>query len=214
MSRAARASIDAARSDAFFEERFADQCLMAVLRGMAPAETVELCRHAWKAGVELVEVTLQSEDALPSLEAALAAAAGEGRLVGAGTVTSAELAERAAEAGATFTVAPGLDPEVAAASLEVGLPHLPGVATPSEIQSARKLGFSWMKAFPAAQLTPGWFKAMLGPFPGARFVATGGVEAANAQAFLGAGARAVGVGSALADPTQVELLGGLRRSRP
>lgn len=200
------------KSDEFFEEHFSDQCVMAVLRGMPPDETVDLCRHAWRAGIGLVEVTLQSEDAMPSLEAALSAAAGEGRILGAGTVTSEELVNQAAAAGAAFTVAPGLDPDVAAASLAAGLPHLPGVATPSEIQRARALGFSWMKAFPAAQLTPDWFKAMLGPFPGVRFVATGGVDATNAPAFLNAGARAVGVGSALADPAQVPLLARLRLS--
>lgn len=202
----------AARSNEFFEDRFTHQRVMAVLRGLPPAETVELCELAWGAGVELAEVTLQSEDALPSLEAAVTAAKTEGRIVGAGTVTSPGLARRAASAGAAFTVAPGFDAEVALASLDAGLPHLPGVATPTEIQQARVLGFSWLKAFPAAQLTPAWFKAMLAPFPGVRFVATGGVDASNARAFLEAGARAVGVGSALADPAQVELLAALRPS--
>jgi 2-dehydro-3-deoxyphosphogluconate aldolase/(4S)-4-hydroxy-2-oxoglutarate aldolase len=212
MSQVPEKNITVAHSDEFFEEHFAHQRVMAVLRGLPPAETVELCALAWGAGIELVEVTLQSEDALPSLEAAVTAAKNQGRIVGAGTVTTTGLARHATTAGAAFTVAPGFDAEVALASVDAGLPHLPGVATPTEIQQARALGFSWLKAFPAAQLTPAWFKAMLAPFPGARFVATGGIDASNALAFLEAGARAVGVGSALTDPAQVELLAALRYS--
>jgi len=201
-------------SDEFFEKHFARQPVMAVLRGMPPAETVELCEKAWAAGIELVEVTLQSPDAVASLEAAVALAQRQGRIAGAGTVTSTGLARRAAEAGASFTVAPGFDAEVALSSLEAGLPHLPGVATATEVQQALALGLHWLKAFPAVQLSAGWFKAMLAPFPNARFVATGGIDARNAPEFLQAGAAAVGVGSALADPAQLDLLAGLPRGSP
>jgi 2-dehydro-3-deoxyphosphogluconate aldolase / (4S)-4-hydroxy-2-oxoglutarate aldolase len=103
-------------------------------------------------------------------------------------------------------VAPGLDPEVVRLSAELALPHLPGVATPSEIQRAHRLGLSWVKAFPAAELGTGWFKAMLGPFPGLRMVATGGMNASNAPEFLAAGAAVVAVGSALEDAEQLPAL--------
>jgi 2-dehydro-3-deoxyphosphogluconate aldolase/(4S)-4-hydroxy-2-oxoglutarate aldolase len=206
--------LSAAGSNQFFDRRFDNQAVMAVLRGMPPAETVELCEKAWSAGIELVEVTLQSPDAIKSLEAAVTAAQEQSRTVGAGTVTSGELVRAAAKAGAVFTVAPGFDREVALCSLQAGLAHLPGVATASEVQQALALELRWLKAFPAAQLTPGWFKAMLAPFPGVRFVATGGVDAKNAAEFLRAGAAAVGVGAALADPAQVGLLAGLTRQGP
>jgi 2-keto-3-deoxy-6-phosphogluconate aldolase len=88
------------------------------------------------------------------------------------------------------------------------------VATASEVQRALTFGFLWLKVFPAAQLTPGWIKALLGPFPGLRFVATGGVDAHNAQEFIAAGARVVAVGSALADPDQVGLLSALQADGP
>jgi 2-dehydro-3-deoxyphosphogluconate aldolase/(4S)-4-hydroxy-2-oxoglutarate aldolase len=112
----------------------------------------------------------------------------------------------AKSAGAVFTVAPGLDVEVASASIQAGLAHLPGVATPSEVQNVIRLGLSWMKAFPAAQLSTGWIQALRAPFPSASFVATGGIDADNAAAFLSAGARVVAVGSALADPRQLKLI--------
>jgi 2-dehydro-3-deoxyphosphogluconate aldolase/(4S)-4-hydroxy-2-oxoglutarate aldolase len=89
------------------------------------------------------------------------------------------------------------------------MPHLPGVATASEIQRALAAGFVWLKAFPATALGPAWFRAMRGPFPTVRLVATGGIDAHNAQEYLSAGALVVAVGSALSDPAQVDLLASL-----
>ena len=109
-------------------------------------------------------------------------------------------------AGAAFTVAPGFDAQVMAASEAAGLPHLPGVATPSDVQGVLKAGGHWVKAFPATALGTEWFRAMRGPFPDVRIVATGGMDAHNAREYLDAGARMVAVGSALADPDQIPLL--------
>jgi len=202
------------RSNAFFEERFATQRVMAIVRGLPPEDTAELYERAWRAGIEVVEVPIQSPDALASLRAAATAAERYGCRIGVGTVTTRRQVEDARRAGAAFTVAPGFDSDVAQASLDAGLAHLPGVATASEVQRALTFGFLWLKVFPAAQLTPGWIKALLGPFPGLRFVATGGVDAHNAQEFIAAGARVVAVGSALADPDQVGLLSALQADGP
>lgn len=194
---------------AYFDDLFAGRRVMAILRGYDPDRTVELCRRAWAAGVDAVEVPVQSPDAVPSLEAAVAAAREEGRTVGAGTVTTPEQVADVVRAGAAFAVAPGTDPETAAAADAAGLPYLPGVATASEVQAAARCGLAWVKAFPASLLTPAWVSAQLAPFPGLRVIATGGVDARNAPAFLAAGARVVGVGSALEDPEQLPLLAGL-----
>src|SRR5699024_4675259 len=129
-----------------------------------------------------------------------------GRLVGAGTVISPDQIPAIAEAGAAFTVSPGLDLEVVRASERAGMPSLPGGATPPEIQPAVSAGLTWLNAFPAAQLGTAWFTAMAGPFPEVKFVATGGMDANNAGDFLAAGVRCVAVGSALADPTQLDRL--------
>ena len=192
-----------------FTDLFADQQVMAILRGMSERATVELANRAWDLGIGLVEVPIQSPDAVPALRAAVAAGRRRGRVVGAGTVTTPARVAAAVEAGAAFTVAPGFDGEVLAASLAAGLPHLPGVATPGEIQQALRHGVTWLKAFPAAQLGVGWFAAMRGPFPEANLVATGGVSAHDAADYLTAGARAVAVGSALADEAQWEKLAGM-----
>ena len=110
------------------------------------------------------------------------------------------------DAGAAFTVGPGIDEPVAWASLQAGLAHLPGVATASEIQRALALGLTWLKAFPASLLTPAWVTAMHGPFPQVAFVATGGIDSRNARDFLDAGASAVAVGAALERPDQLPAL--------
>lgn len=171
--------------------------LLAILRGFSPDETVRLCEVAWAAGARLVEVPIQDPSAHDSLAAAVEAGLEHGRIVGAGTVTTLERLESARSLGARFTVAPGFDPEVAVASRDAGLPHLPGVATATEVQRAMALGFDWLKAFPAAQLGSGWIRAMHGPFPTAHFVATGGIERGNAAEFLAGGAELLAIGQAI-----------------
>lgn len=196
-----------------FDELFAGSPMMAIFRGMDADRSTGLADRAWTLGLDCIEVPLQDKPSRRALEAVVAAGAERGRAVGAGTITSVERVEQAAEAGAAFTVAPGLDPEVARASIAAGMPHLPGVATASEVQQARSLGLTWLKAFPASVLGTGWFRAMAGPFPGVPFVATGGIDAGNAADYLDAGARVVAVGSALEDPAQVDRLAGVLAGR-
>jgi len=190
----------------FFATHLDRNPVLGIFRGLDPQDTVDMCRRAWEFGVELVEIPVQTPDAMPSLEAAVEAAAERGKSVGAGTVTTVDQLVAVREIGAEFTVAPGLHPEVVAESRRLGLPHLPGVATASEIASALAMGNTWLKAFPARQLGPGWIEAQLAPFPSVRFVATGGIDATNAADFLTAGCRAVAVGSALADPAALAAL--------
>jgi Entner-Doudoroff aldolase len=189
-----------------FDEILAGRPLMAILRGLGASRSLEIARHAWELGIEVVELPIQSPADLEALAAVAEAGRAEGRLVGAGTVVSARHVELAASAGAAFTVSPGFDADVVRASVAAGLPPLPGVATASEVQAAMALGLTWLKAFPASLLGTAWFAAMAGPFPDARFVATGGMDAANAGAFLDAGVRTVAVGSALEDPAQLTAL--------
>lgn len=180
--------------------------VMAILRGMDPQRTVELARRAWDLGIDAVEVPIETPEAEPSLAAAVRAGAERGRPVGAGTITTPDRLRTARDLGAAFTIAPGLDAEVVRLSADLDLPHVPGVATPTEIQQALRLGSPWVKAFPAAELGSSWFRAMKGPFPGLRVVATGGMNARNAPEFLHAGADVVAVGSALEDEAQLAAL--------
>jgi Entner-Doudoroff aldolase len=185
-----------------FDQIFGDQRLMAILRGLPPDETVRMAIRLWDAGVTVLEVPIATPAAVESLRAAVVEGQDRGLRVGAGTVITPEQAGIAAGAGAQYTVAPGLDPTVLAASLAAGLPHLPGVGTASEVQRARAAGCVWQKAFPAKPLGAGWISALHGPFPDVKFVATGGLKVADVQPFLDAGARVVALGAALADPEQ------------
>lgn len=183
--------------------------VMAILRGYSPDRTVELAEQAWELGIGAVEIPIGHPSQVPALRAAVLAGRERGLPVGAGTVLTLEQVTAASEAGAAYTIAPGLDLQVLAASLAAGMPHLPGVATATEVQRAVRSGCTWVKAFPASVLGPAWFREMRGPFPDLRTVATGGVDAHIAPQYLAAGARVVAVGSALSDPAQLELLAGL-----
>lgn len=197
----------------WFETAFAGAPLMAILRGMGVERSVRLSETAWDLGIDSVEVPLQTDEDERALRQVATLAAARGKSVGAGTILTPAQVALAADAGAAYLVSPGLDPVVVRAAQDAGIPILPGVATPSEVQLAVSLGLTWLKAFPATWLGSGWFKHIRGPFPHVRFVATGGLDASNVEEFLDAGVRVAAVGSALEDAAQLELLATVLRTR-
>ena len=176
------AAIDAIRS----------RRVVAILRRIPdPERFVHALREG---GIVVVEITLDSDGALETI----ARLRDDLELVVlAGTVRTAHEAEAAAEAGAQACVGPALVPEVLEACRALGLPAIPGVLTPTEVETARRLGAPMVKLFPAARLGPEYVRDLRGPLPDVPLLVTGGVDASNAGAFLRAGAAAVGVGSAL-----------------
>ncbi|MFE3031231.1 bifunctional 4-hydroxy-2-oxoglutarate aldolase/2-dehydro-3-deoxy-phosphogluconate aldolase [Streptomyces canus] len=133
-------------------------------------------------GARCAEVTFRTPDA----EQVVKAMAAQGDLVvGAGTVLTAEQAERAVAAGARFLVSPGLDDEVIVAARELGVPVAPGVATATELMRAVKAGLDTVKLFPAQPLGGrAMLRALAAPFPGVRFMPTGGIDAAALPGYL------------------------------
>lgn len=196
-------------TDDYFTRTFADVPVMGIFRRQGLQRTLQLADAAWTAGVRIMEVPVMSAEDLTVLRAVAAAGRERGFDVGAGTIISAEQIDDVAAAGAAFTVAPGLDAAVAAASPARGLPHIPGVATGTEIQAALRLGLTWLKAFPAERLGPAWIRHQSGPFPQVRFVATGGVTPETAGDFLAAGCRVVALGSAFDNEEQIAKVGAL-----
>lgn len=192
-----------------FAEIFGEVPLMAILRGMGAERSLAVATTAWDLGIDVVEIPVQSPADVEALRLVSEAGRERGRIVGAGTVVTLEHVRHAAQAGAAFTVSPGLDLEIVRASAEAGLPPMPGVATATEVQLALREGLTWLKAFPASLLGTGWFGAMRGPFPRATFVATGGMDATTAGPFFDAGVRVVAVGSALEDEAQLPALAAL-----
>lgn len=192
-------------SNDYFTSHFSRRRVMVILRGYDTVESVDLAQRAWDSGIPLVEVPLQSAQAREAIAALAQLADGRNRVVGAGTILTPELAAQAVDAGAAFTVAPGLNRTTVEASLALGMPHLPGVGTMTEVQMAVEMGLSWVKAFPADALGTRWVSGARGPFPDIGIVATGGVGASNAAEFLAAGASAVSLGASFASLQGTEL---------
>ena len=135
-----------------------------------------------RGGLSSIEITLRT----PGAMTAIRALAGEGELlVGAGTVLTTSQAEEAVGAGASFIVSPGISPRVVTWCRDAGIPVFPGVATPTDVQTALELGINVVKFFPA-DVNGGVpaIKAFAGPFSGVQFVPTGGVSAANLTSYL------------------------------
>jgi 2-dehydro-3-deoxyphosphogluconate aldolase/(4S)-4-hydroxy-2-oxoglutarate aldolase len=180
-------------------DRIRAERVVAILRRVSEPERVvdELAAG----GISVVEVTLDSDRALETIERLR----GSNELtVLAGTVRTPADAEAAASAGAQACVAPALVPEMLERCRELGVPAIPGALTPTEIETAVRLGASLVKLFPARLLGPGYVRDVLAPLTDAPLIVTGGVDASNARSFLDAGALAVGVGSALTGAVDVE----------
>ena len=134
-------------------------------------------------GIDCAEITFRTA-AGPAAVAALAHR--DDLLVGAGTVLTAEQVDVAVAAGARFLVSPGLGLDVVERARQHGVTVLPGVATATELQAAVGAGLGAVKFFPAGQLGGlGMLDALAGPFPGVRFMPSGGVTEANAAEYLG-----------------------------
>lgn len=124
-------------------------------------------------------------------------------LLGAGTVLGGEAARQVVDAGACFVVSPVHDPEVMAVCRGRDVAVLPGCFTPTEILAAWRAGADIVKVFPAGTVGTRFIRDVRAPLPEVKLMPTGGVTAENAGDWIRAGAVAVGVGSALADPTAI-----------
>jgi len=176
-------------------ERLIAARLVGIVRLDDLEQAVAAASRAVDAGLEVIEVTFTLACAGRAIER-LRRDHPEA-LVGAGTVRQVAQLEEAAAAGAQFLVAPGLNPTLVEAARRRELPLLPGVFTASEVDMGLRLGAELLKLFPAEPSGPGYLAAMLQPFPEAKLVPTGGITAANAAAYLDAGAVAVAMGSSL-----------------
>lgn len=170
--------------------------IIAILRGDFEGREEEIVSALVDGGITAVEVTLNSPDALKSIDR-LARSFGSRIAVGAGTVLTAGEVVRSAGAGARFIVSPNRDTRVIAETKRLGMVSLPGCFTPSEIVEAVDAGADAIKIFPADTLGPAYIRAVRAPLGDIRLVPTGGVTPEKAREYFAAGAWAVGVGSEL-----------------
>jgi len=162
------------------------------LTGIVPVAVIEDAEHAVPAaqamadgGINAMEITMRTAAALDSMEKV--ALNCKNVIVGAGTVLTLDDEKRCLDRGARFIVSPGFNAEMADYSVRSHIPYLPGCVTPTEIMEAMTYGLSVLKFFPA-NIYGGLkgMKALSGPFPGIKFLPTGGINADNLSEYLAA----------------------------
>ena len=174
--------------------------IIAILRGITPPETLEVCDALVLAGITMIEVPLNSPEALRSIEDA--AKVLEGRaLIGAGTVLSRADVDAVADAGGQFVVSPDTNPAVIGATIERGMTSYPGVFSPTDAFTAIRSGATGLKFFPAEVLGPKGIKAMKAVLPSdIPLYAVGGANPDNFTEYFAAGCAGFGLGTYIFKP--------------
>lgn len=150
----------------------------------------------YEGGIRVSEITMTVPNAISLIKKAVANSPDDA-ILGVGSVTNAEMTEKAVEAGAKFVVSPIMKKEIIDKANELDVPVMPGAFTPTEIQQAWDWGADIIKVFPANIVGMNFFKAVKAPLPHLKLMPTGGVSLTNGGEWIKAGACAVGVGSAL-----------------
>lgn len=179
--------------------RVAAAGVIGIVRSPTPELGLSSARALLEAGLDVVEVSLVTPDAVAVI--ARLAAEYPAALVGAGTVLDRHEAKACVDAGARLLVSPTVEPEVIAYAAEVGVLAIPGANTPTECLTAVRLGSPLVKLFPASTWSPASIGDLRSSLPALRLVPTGGVKLEDAQKWYAAGATALGIGSALTSGT-------------
>lgn len=174
--------------------------IIAILRGVTPDEILPIADEIRAAGIDKIEVPLNSPDAFASIEA-LAKAHGSDAVVGAGTVLSVEDAQRVHDVGGAMVVSPDCNVDVIAKTKTLGMQSFPGVLTPTEAFTALRAGANGLKFFPASLVGPSGLKAMLAVLPeDCKTYAVGGAGPSNFADWFAIGVTGFGIGTALYAP--------------
>lgn len=167
-------------------ERVYGSSLLPVVAIENSEDAVELGKTFLNAGVCLIEITFRTEAAAEAIEKL--AGSGLDITVGAGTVLTTEMAEKAVRAGAEFLVTPGFDEEVIKWAVEREVPIFPGVTSPGDITKAMRFGLDVVKFFPSESIGGiKMLKSLSGPFKNMRFIPTGGISQKNIGDYMNLG---------------------------
>lgn len=182
-----------------FQRALAQLPLVAILRGLTPAEAPAIGQALVASGFGLLEVPLNSPEPLQSIR--LLREQCPGALVGAGTVLTPQQVREVHAAGGQLIVSPCFDAAVVRESVALGMVALPGVLTPTEAFGALAAGAHALKLFPAEMASPAAVKALKAVLPrGTPLLPVGGITPESMAAWHAAGADGFGIGSALYKP--------------
>ena len=174
--------------------------IIAILRGVKPAEATEVCEVLVKAGISIIEIPLNSPDPLVSIANVAKAFTGKAE-IGAGTVLSVEDVDGVKAAGGQLIVSPDTNEAVIARTRALGMKSYPGVFTPSDAFKAIRAGANGLKFFPAEVLGPKGIKAMKAVLPkDLPLYAVGGANPDNFREYFDAGCVGFGLGSYIFKP--------------
>jgi 2-dehydro-3-deoxyphosphogalactonate aldolase len=173
--------------------------LIAILRGLTPAEALAIGQALVNSGFAIIEVPLNSPEPFKSITAL--SQQFPQTLIGAGTVLNAQQVKDVHAAGGRLVVAPNFNPAVVAQALALNMVVLPGVATATEAFAALDAGAHGLKLFPAEMISPATVKALRAVLPkAAALMPVGGIMPDNMAVYRAAGATGFGLGSALYAP--------------
>jgi 2-dehydro-3-deoxyphosphogluconate aldolase / (4S)-4-hydroxy-2-oxoglutarate aldolase len=179
--------------------RIGEVGIVPVVRSATVEEATRAVEAICAGGIPVVEITMTVPDAVSVIREVAQRHRGT-VLIGAGTVTTSEQADRCLSAGAEFLVSPGLSAAVLAVARSSNKLAIPGALTPTELMSAQERGARLVKIFPCGSVGGAkYLRSLRAPFPKALLIPTGGVNAANAAEFIAAGAFALGIGAELCD---------------
>jgi 2-dehydro-3-deoxyphosphogluconate aldolase/(4S)-4-hydroxy-2-oxoglutarate aldolase len=174
--------------------------IVPVVRAATVDEATRAVEAIRAGGIPIAEITMTVPNAI-SVIRSLTERYGRDVLIGAGTVSTAEEAEASIRAGAEFLVSPGLSVPVLSVAHACAKLAIPGALTPTELMNAHANGAKLLKIFPCGNVGgPKYLQSLLGPFPKAALIPTGGVSISNAGDFIAVGAFALGVGTDLVNP--------------
>ncbi|SDF87036.1 2-keto-3-deoxy-phosphogalactonate aldolase [Onishia taeanensis] len=178
--------------------------LVAILRGVTPAEIIDIAEAIIAAGITRIEIPLNSPQPLESVEKLVRHCAehhGDRILVGAGTVLTPEQVRDVHAVGGRLVVSPNCNVEVIRESRRLDMVSMPGIVTPSEAFAALEAGASGLKLFPATQVGIANMKAMQTVLPaGTELYAVGGIGTDNFAEWRAAGVHGAGLGTAIYTP--------------
>jgi len=171
--------------------------IIAILRGVTPSEIGSIAKAILDAGIDKIEVPLNSPDPFDSIEILVEKFKGQGTF-GAGTVLSVQEVERLAKLGSDMVVSPNCNTDVIRATTAAGMQSYPGVVTPSECFTALDAGADGLKFFPGELVGPTGLRAIRAVLPPATdCFAVGGAKVENFTHWIDAGATGFGIGSAI-----------------